>query len=431
MTNCPQCGNSKLYKDGFRYTIEGQIQRLLCRTCGYRFSEGCNNGKVKVHVFPEQSKSFDSAFDLHDASVASGNLPIQKASEKGSFMFTKDVRLHNLTSVGKALYVLPSKYSNHRVCATTKGAKNLETATIEKVAGETETQQDVKGKLVEYAWGMAKRQLSEQTIKHRLYRLNVLVRKGADLTNPDSVETVLATEKWTPANKRFFVMAYQSFTKALKIEWIPLKIKCQSKQPFIPLESEIDALISGCGKRTSTLLQLLKDTGARIGEVAKLQWVDVDTETGVIRINNPEKGSASRTLKICSKTIAMIQALPKKSNYIFNTKTRSLESVFDRQRNKLAVKLQNPRLRQIHFHTFRHWKATTTYHKTRDILLVKYMLGHKRLENTEVYTHLIDFQNDEYHSATAKTIDEAKQLIESGFEYVTEMEGSKLFRKRK
>jgi integrase len=322
---------------------------------------------------------------------------------------------------------------NRQICAILQEAKNLTTVEETKtLAGEIgKTQQDVKGKLVEFAWKMQKRQLSEETIKHRIYRLNVLVKKGADLTNPESVETVLATEKWTPSNKRFFVMAYHAFAKAMKIEWEPIKIKCQSKQPFIPLESEIDALISGCGKRTATLLQLLKDTGARIGEAAKLQWVDVDTENNVVRINNPEKGSASRTIKLSDKTVAMIKALPKKSSYIFSTKTRSLESVFDRQRNKLAMKLQNPRLKQIHFHTFRHWKATITYHKTRDILLVKYMLGHKRLENTEVYTHLVDFQSEEFHSATAKTLDEAKMLIEDGFEYVTEMEGVKLFRKRK
>ena len=71
------------------------------------------------------------------------------------------------------------------------------------------------------------------------------------------------------------------------------------------------------------------------------------------------------------------------------------------------------------------------YHRTRNILYVKQLLGHKRLENTEIYTYLIEFENDEYHSATAKTIEEAKQLIETGFEYVTEMEDIKLFRKRK
>jgi integrase len=302
----------------------------------------------------------------------------------------------------------------------------------QKLAGTSpKAEQDAKGKLLEFAWTMAKRQLSEQTIKHRIYRLNVLVQKGADLTNPESVETVLATEKWTPANKRFFVMAYQAFTRTMKIEWTPLRIKCQPKQPFIPAEAEIEQLISGCGKRTATLLQILKDTGARIGEVARLQWTDIDTETNTIRINSPEKGSASRTLKVSDKTIAMIKALPRKTDRIFNAKTRSLESVFDRQGKKLAVKLQNPRLRQIHFHTFRHWKATMTFHKTRNIMLVKYMLGHKRLENTEIYTHLVDFQNDEYHSATAKTIEEARALIEDGFEFVTDIEDVKLFRKRK
>lgn len=372
---CPECGSSRAFKDGLRYLSDGSgLQRYLCRLCSHRFSDHSMYDKPYIESM--------------------------------------------------------TKYDTSQICAILTEAKNL-AATEVKAVAEDLTQKNVKGKLVDFAWFMAKRQLSEQTIKHRIYRLNVLIQKGADLLNPESVETVLATEKWTPANKRFFVMAYQAFTKAMKIEWTPLRIKVQSKQPFIPLESEVDALISGCGKRTATLLQTLKDTGARIGEVAKLQWVDVDTETNVIRINCPEKGSSSRTLKVCDKTIAMIKAIPKTSSYIFNTKTRSLESVFDRQRNKLALKLQNPRLRQIHFHTFRHWNATMTYHKTRDILLVKYRLGHKRLENTEVYTHLIDFQNDDYHAATAKTIEEAKQLIESGFEYVVEMEGTKLFRRRK
>jgi len=38
------------------------------------------------------------------------------------------------------------------------------------------------------------------------------------------------------------------------------------KIPFIPTETEIDHLIAGCGRKTATLLQLLKETGIRIGE---------------------------------------------------------------------------------------------------------------------------------------------------------------------
>jgi hypothetical protein len=72
------------------------------------------------------------------------------------------------------------------------------------------------------------------------------------------------------------------------------------------------------------------------------------------------------------------------------------------------------------------------YHKTKDLLYIKQLLGHKDLRTTLRYTQLLEnFGNDEYHCKTAKTINEATQLIENGFEYVTEIDGTKLFKKRK
>ena len=62
-----------------------------------------------------------------------------------------------------------------------------------------------------------------------------------------------------------------------------------------------------------------------------------------------------------------------------------------KMRNDLALKLQKPRTHQIAFRSFRHWKVTNEYWKTKDILHVKGLLGHKCLENTLVYTHLIKF----------------------------------------
>lgn len=40
-------------------------------------------------------------------------------------------------------------------------------------------------------------------------------------------------------------------------------------------------------------------------------------------------------------------------------------------------------------------------------------------------------REDEYVSKVARTIEEARMLVEAGFEYVCEVEGAKLFRKRK
>ena len=56
------------------------------------------------------------------------------------------------------------------------------------------------------------------------------------------------------------------------------------------------------------------------------------------------------------------------------------------------------------------------YRKTRDIYHVKILLGHKMIKDTEIYTHIIDFPDDDYVSKIAKTADEAKALVESGFD---------------
>jgi len=71
------------------------------------------------------------------------------------------------------------------------------------------------------------------------------------------------------------------------------------------------------------------------------------------------------------------------------------------------------------------------YHRTKDILHVMKLLGHKNIANTLIYTQLVEFENDDYSSATANNVDEAKKLIETGFEYVCSHGNVMIFRKRK
>lgn len=59
------------------------------------------------------------------------------------------------------------------------------------------------------------------------------------------------------------------------------------------------------------------------------------------------------------------------------------------------------------------------------------VLGHKNINNTLVYTHLVDFQDDDYASMVAENVEEACKLVEAGFEYVCDMGGVKIFRKHK
>jgi integrase len=104
----------------------------------------------------------------------------------------------------------------------------------------------------------------------------------------------------------------------------------------------------------------------------------------------------------------------------------------------IARKLENPRILEISFTTFRHWKGTMEFHKTKDLLHVQRLLGHKKIDNTLIY---IDYEKavygdtnaEEFTSRVAANTQEACSLIEAGFEYVTGEynDGGKIFRKRK
>jgi integrase len=132
----------------------------------------------------------------------------------------------------------------------------------------------------------------------------------------------------------------------------------------------------------------------------------------------------------------MLNILPKKTEHIFNTNARSQQSYFLQLRKRLAKRLTNPRLKEIHFHTLRHWKATQLYHQTKDILYVKEFLGHKKLDSTLRY---INIEKAIYHEGTledfhvkiAETPKEIKGLLEVGFEFVCKKDGLVFFRKRK
>jgi integrase len=316
----------------------------------------------------------------------------------------------------------------------TEESKNLIATESKTVAGEeSRTQQEARGKIVEFAWKLKREGISESTISHYTRLLRQLHDKGANLSAPDTVKDVIASqESWSNNSKSLVCAAYQKFALLNGISWTPPRYRITRKIPFIPLESEIDQLIASCGKKTSTTLQLLKETGMRIGESVRLKWTDIDSEHNTIALNDTEKNGKPRLFKISTRLAGMLNNLPKNKERVFGRSSiAAAESCLCYQRKETAARLQNPRLLQITFHTLRHWKATMEYHKTKDILRVKELLGHRSLNNTLIYTQLIDCESDDYHSATAKTVEEAKQLVETGFEYVCDVEDVKLFRKRK
>jgi integrase len=155
------------------------------------------------------------------------------------------------------------------------------------------------------------------------------------------------------------------------------------------------------------MLQLLKETAMRIGEAWSLEWIDIDFERKIIRLNTLEKHSDSRAFNVSGKLIDMLGKIPRKSNRIFGyINLQCYNHTFLLLRKRLAQTLQNPRILQITFHTFRHWKAAMLYHQTKDPLYVMQLLGHRDINNTLRYIQiektLFNSGNDEFHVKVAK-----------------------------
>jgi integrase len=392
----PQCHSQRLYKGGFRYLFDGTpVQRWLCRECNYRFSLPDNRIK------PLQKTS---NWQLNTASTLTFNRQERSESRK---------RQASTLLAGGLTLVTSQTQQNAQREGTTQPT-------------------DKTGKIVEFLWNLRQNGVKGNTLGSYSAVLRKLA-KNTELT-PESVKEYLAkTTEWNDATKAMTVIVYGSFLKFNNITWQPPKYRPVDKSPYIPTEAEIDQLISGSGRVLSTFLQFLKETGARSGEAARLKWRDVDFERKIATIT-PEKGSRARILPISPKLIDMLNYQSKKTEKIFST-AYSLKYNFYKTRKSIAFKLQSPRLKEIGLHTFRHWKATTEYHKTRDILHVQQLLGHRDLRNTLIYINLekVIFQNadEEYHVKVAENLQEACKLLEVGFEYVTDLNGVKLFRKRK
>ncbi len=376
VTKCPECGSFNHVKTGLRNLSTGkETQTYKCRDCGRKFSESYIR------------------------------LAIQRKTRQ--------------------------------LCAENK-AKKLDPRTETKtVTGNLEKTEI----LIAKHFGKLELQgFKPSTIRLSRSALNTLINRGANLLDPETVKEVIAKQVWSGNRKRNVINAYTKFLNYIGRSWEAPRYTIIRKLPFIPTEHEIDDLIAGSPNPLATFLQLLKETGMRRGEAIVVPWKDVDLERRVIMCNYPEKGSNPRIFSdLSGKLLNMLNNLPKENNLLFGTTTQEmLKNQLCRVRKRLAFKLGNPRIEQIHMHTFRYWKGTTLYHYKPDILFVAEFLGHRSIENTRLYIQLEkslfkNLPNDQFIIKVAKNTEECCQLMIVGFEYHTGTfeDGGKIFRKRK
>lgn len=277
---------------------------------------------------------------------------------------------------------------------------------------------------------------SDYTI--RLIRTSLKhLSQWVDLNQPDQVKRYIAEKETTDAYKEKLVYAYNKYCLYYKIQWEQPTYKAEARPVKLPTTEQLETLITNTERRiTKIKLTLSKETGLRPIELCRLRVKDVDLTQKLIYPTTAKKGNP-RTLKINNHltrllTNHIIRHNLKPNDKLFKGNAQTYGKSYRRYRSILSRKLKRPDLNTIRLYDFRHYFATKLYAKTKDILLVKQQLGHKRIDTTLIYTQLVTFnEEEEYTCKTTDNINQARKLIEKGYEYVTEMHGHSIFRKRK
>jgi len=149
---------------------------------------------------------------------------------------------------------------------------------------------------------------------------------------------------------------------------------------------------------------LMLFTGARFDEVANLTWQSIDFDSELIHIE-PSKGGLSRKVLITPHIAEVLQVLletreNEQSPLIPNSLGKRWERI-PKQWQTTIDKLYTPNKTagkyRITPHTLRHTHASWLAKNGTDILRIKEQLGHKKLDMTLRYAHLIP---DERHDKT-------------------------------
>jgi len=144
-------------------------------------------------------------------------------------------------------------------------------------------------------------------------------------------------------------------------------------------DTERASLEAFCWQRSTTeprnaaMILLTLYSGCRAQELLNLTWNDLDLKRLVLKIKTLKRGK-NRELPMSRRLIELLLRLKGATERIFAISYQRLNQIWVQWRPQ-----------NIKFHALRHTFAMQAYARTKDITLVKYILGHRSLSSTSVY----------------------------------------------
>ena len=244
------------------------------------------------------------------------------------------------------------------------------------------------------------RGFSRKTIKAYLHYnrkfLDFARKSPKEISNEDIKRYLeyLANKKVSNATLNLAINALKFYyTQVLKRRFFS-DIKHPQKEKRLPViltKDEIRRMLEVTANlKHKLLMEIMYASGLRVSEIIKLKINDIDLEEGIIRVNLG-KGKKDRQTILSKRAIEDLKMYLQKRNdnnpYMFpgaqnkgHLSTRSVQKIVLQAAKLAGIK------KGISCHSLRHSFATHLLEKGVDIRYIQKLLGHKRLETTQIYT---------------------------------------------
>lgn len=257
--------------------------------------------------------------------------------------------------------------------------------------------------LEEYVGWLKLKGRSSETIKHHLvdlkYVRKYLNKSFLEASHSDLVKALikLKEERGLVDNSMARKIAtVRSFYKFLvEMEYIDRnpaeRIETPKRNVKIPIvlsEKEVRRLLNVADNvRDKTLIAVFIYTGARLKEVLNLTWSDIDFENKTIKLKG--KGGKERIIPLHPKLEEILIEYRKMQQefFVFSISKRRIQQIISKLGEKIGVK--------THPHMLRHTFATTLLRKGVDLRTIQVLLGHSKLDTTQIYLTVSDIRKKE------------------------------------
>lgn len=172
----------------------------------------------------------------------------------------------------------------------------------------------------------------------------------------------------------------------------PLKVMPQ-KFDFLN-EAEIELLLKNSYGDHHDMILLAHQTGLRFGEIAGLQWDDIDMKQRKMTIyrsvvkgfEGSPKNNRVRIIPLTNSVIEMLKKRLRNYKYVFHVNFGKPVNHFTCLK-KLYLSCKRAGLRRISWHVLRHTFASHLASKGVSVFAIKELLGHSDIKMTMRYSH--------------------------------------------